>query len=173
MLVQKTASQGTQTAYYVFQRGRVIGRVRGKVVRAPDRIRWYTESGGNRTYFFVIGSTGYQSVTAPAGVPLGRLTFLRQTAQDAVQYDPAHGYLPYATEAKDPTKAGGNYSFSLTKRGQTGHFTFTVDSRYVSQFTFTVSNGSVRLDISDVGTSPPVQLPAGVRVVTEPAGSSG
>lgn len=169
VLVQKMGKQ-TQTDVLVFQRGRTV-RVRGKLVRTPDRLGGYIESGGNRIYAYVIGTTTYESVTAPAGTPVGRLTFYRQDGQPAIQQDPAHGYLPYATEAKRPGQSGNTYSFSLTKQGQTGRFTFTVDGPYVSVFTLTVPNASVRLDISDVGTSPPVQLPAGVRVVS-PSGAS-
>ena len=170
-LVQTMGGQ-KQTEFFVFQHGRA-GRVRGKVVRTPDRLGGYIQSGGNRSYVYVIGTTGYQSVTAPAGVPVNRLTFYRQNSQPAIAYDPAHGYLPYATEAKHPGQSGSTYAFSLTKQGQTGHFTFTVAGPYVSRFTLTVPNASVRLDISDVGTSPPVQLPAGIRVVSPSGSGSG
>jgi hypothetical protein len=121
----------------------------------------------------VIGSTEYQSLTVSVSNPPKHLTFYRQAGQGAVSFDPAHGYLPYATQVKHPNLSGDTYSFSVTKQGQTGKFTYTVNGQYVSQFTLTAPNGSIRLDISDVGTSPPVALPAGSKVVSAPTGSTG
>ena len=48
------------------------------------------------------------------GATTGHLTFYRQPAKGAVAYDPAHGYLPYAAQAKHPSKSGDTYSFTLT-----------------------------------------------------------
>jgi hypothetical protein len=158
-VLEERTNQGKQTDYLVFQ--------------APDRLGGYIQSGKLRTYVYVIGSTEYQSLTVPAGTPTRRLTFYRQASQGATALDPAHGYLPYATQAKRPTHSGDTYSFTLTKQGQTGTFTYTVTGSYVSQFTLTVPNASVRLDISDVGTSPPVALPAGAKVVSAPPSSTG
>lgn len=155
VLVENT-NQGQQSDYLTFQ--------------APDRLGGYIESGNQRTYVYVIGSYQYQSLTVPSGSTPSHLVFYRQASQGAVALDPAHGYLPYATQAKHPSQSGGTYSFTLTKNGQTGTFTYTVNGQYVSEFTLSVPHASVRLDISDVGTSPPVKLPAGSRVVTSSAG---
>ncbi|MGH9080588.1 MAG: hypothetical protein ACRDYE_11045 [Acidimicrobiales bacterium] len=157
VLVER-ASQGRQSEYLVWQ--------------APDRLGGYIQSGNRRSYVYVIGSNQYQSLTVLAGTPTNRLTFYRQTGQGAVNFDPAHGYLPYATQVKNPTQSGSTYSFSVTKQGQTGTFTYTVSGQYVSQFTLSAPGTSIRLDISHVGTSPPVKLPAGAKVVTAPSGSA-
>jgi hypothetical protein len=158
VLVENT-SRGSQTDNLVFQ--------------SPDRLGGYIQSGNRRTYVYVIGSTQYQSVTVLAGTPLSRLVFVRQPSQGAVALDPAHGYLPYATQVKHPSLSGDTYSFSLTSQGQTGLFSYTVTGDFVSQFTLTVpsQHATVRLNISDVGTSPAVHLPARARVVTAPSGS--
>jgi hypothetical protein len=158
VLVENTA-QGQQSDYLTFQ--------------APDRLGGYIQSGNRRTYVYVIGSYQYQSLTVSAGTVPRRLVFYRQLSQGAVALDPAHGYLPYATQAKHPSRSGDTYSFTLTKGGQTGTFTYTVSGQYISQFTLTVPHASVTLDISSVGTSQPVKLPAGSRVVAAPAGASG
>jgi hypothetical protein len=153
VLVENTP-QGQQSDYLTFQ--------------APDRLGGYIQSGNRRTYVYVIGANQYQSLTVRAGATPQHLVFYRQASQGAVSLDPAHGYLPYASQAKNLSQSGDVYSFTLTKGGQTGHFTYTVSSQYVSQFTLAVSHSSVRLNISQVGTSPPVNLPAGAKVVGAP-----
>ena len=158
VLVQNT-SQGKQTDYLVWQ--------------APDRLGGYIQSGNRRSYVYVIGAYEYQSLTVAAGATPAHLTFYRQAGQGAIANDPAHGYLPYAAQAKHPSKSGDTYSFTLTKNGQTGTFGYTVSGQYISQFTLTVPHASVNLVISSVGTSPPVELPAGSRVLGAPTGSTG
>ncbi len=158
VLVENT-QQGKQSDYLTFQ--------------APDRLGGYIQSGNRRTYVYVIGSYQYQSLTVAAGPTPAHLVFYRQLSQGAVSLDPAHGYLPYAAQAKHPSKSGDTYSFSLTKNGQTGTFAYTVSGQYISQFTLTVPHASVNLVISDVGTSPAVKLPPGSRVVSAPTGAAG
>lgn len=158
VLVENTP-QGKQSDYLTFQ--------------SPDRLGGYIQSGTRRTYVYVIGAYQYQSLTVPAGTLPQRLVFYRQLSQGAVSLDPAHGYLPYATQAKHPSQSGATYSFTLTKGGQTGTFTYTVDGQYISQFTLTVPHASVTLDISRVGTSPPVRLPAGAKVISAPTAPAG
>ena len=58
-----------------------------------------------------------------------------------MSFDPAHGYLPYATQVKHPNLSGDTYSFSVTKQGQTGKFSYTVNGQYVSQISLTAPNG--------------------------------
>jgi hypothetical protein len=82
--------------------------------------------------------------------------------------DPVHGYLPYVTQAKNPTRSGDTYSFKLTQQGQTGTFSYTVSGQYVSKFTLRVTSSSVQLDISAVGTSPPVSLPTDSNISSAP-----
>jgi hypothetical protein len=154
VLVESTV-QGQQSDYLTFQ--------------APDRLGGYIQSGSRVTYVYVIGSYQYQSLTVRAGTTPRHLTFYRQPSQGAVALDPAHGYLPYATQAKHLGQSGDTYSFTLTKNGQTGNFTYTVSAQYVSRFTLSVPHASVRLDISGVGTSPSVNLPAGSKIVNGPS----
>ncbi len=154
-VLNEVTPQGKQTDYLTYQ--------------APDRLGGYIQSGNKRTYVYVIGNYEYQSLTVAPGASTSHLTFYRQASQGAQALDPAHGYLPYAKQAKDVTKSGDTYSFTLsetTAQGkQTGTFTYTVTGSYVSQFTLSVSTSSVNLVISQVGTSPPVKLPAGAKVV--------
>ncbi len=129
--------------------------------QAPDRLGGYIQNGSKRTYVYVIGSTQYQSQAVSNTASTKSLTFSSQTSQGAAALDPVHGYLPYVTQATHPTRSGDSYSFTLTKQGQTGRFTYTVDGRYVSAFTLRVPSSSVRVDITHVGSSSPVALPPG------------
>jgi hypothetical protein len=151
----ETTAQGQQTDYLVYQ--------------APDRLGGYIQSGSKRTYVYVIGKWEYQSLTVANAASTAHLTFYRQASQGAKALDPAHGYLPYAQKAKNITQSGDTYSFSLSettaKGKQTGTFAYTVSGPYVSEFNLGVATSSVNLVISQVGTSPPVKLPAGSKVV--------
>lgn len=149
-VLREDTKQGKQTDYLKYQ--------------APDRLGGYIQSGSKRTYVYVIGSTQYQSQAVPVGTSAKQLTFQSQASQGAAALDPAHGYLPYATQASHPKRSGDTYSFTLTKQGQTGTFTYIVNGRYVSRFTLSVPSSKVQVDISAVGKSPPVALPAGSKV---------
>jgi hypothetical protein len=148
--------QGKQTDYLVYQ--------------APDRLGGYIQSGSKRTYVYVIGKVEYQSLTVSNSASTDHLVFYRQASQGAKALDPAHGYLPYAKQATDIQQSGDTYSFTLsetTAQGkQSGKFTYTVTGSFISEFTLDVATASVQLVISQVGSSPPVVLPAGAKVVT-------
>ncbi|MGH9078622.1 MAG: hypothetical protein ACRDYE_00840, partial [Acidimicrobiales bacterium] len=124
----------------------------------------YLESGSKRTYVYVIGSTEYQSQAVSDNTPTTQLKFQSQAGQGATASDPAHGYLPYVTQAKHPTRSGDTYSFTLTKQGQTGRFAYTVNGRYISRFTLKVPKSTIHLDIAAVGKSLPVALPKGADI---------
>jgi hypothetical protein len=150
-VVSQDTSQGKQTGYLKYQ--------------SPDRLGGYIQNGSKRTYVYFIGSTEYQSQAVSNNTPTKQLTFHTQAATQGVTgSDPAHGYLPYATQAKNPTRSGDTYSFKLTQQGQTGTFSYTVNGQYVSKFTLRVPPSSVQLDISAVGSSPQVSLPTGSKV---------
>jgi hypothetical protein len=149
-VLTENTPQGKQTDYLKYQ--------------APDRLGGYIQNGSKRTYVYVIGSKEYQSQAVPNGTSTKQLTFHSQTSQGASALDPAHGFLPYATQAKHPTRSGDIYSFKLTTQGHTGAFTYAVNGRYVSTFTLTIPTSSVRLDISVVGTSMPIALPTGSKI---------
>jgi hypothetical protein len=152
-VVNQTSPQGKQTDYLVYQ--------------APDRLGGYIQRGSSRTYVYVIGTTQYQSQAVPSGTSTKQLIFHSQASQGAAALDPAHGYLPYATQTKHPTRSGDTYSFTLTNQGKTGTFTYAVSGQHISRFTLGVPPSSVQLDISAIGTSPPVALPTGAK--KEPA----
>ncbi|HEV3280650.1 MAG TPA: hypothetical protein VG032_03510 [Acidimicrobiales bacterium] len=155
----QNSGQGQQTFHLVYH--------------APDRLGGYIQSGDRRSYVFAIGTSYYQSVTVPTSTPLRRLTFYRQDNPGGVpSVDPAQN-LRYATQAKHVSQSGDTFSFTVTKMGQTGTFTYTVSGQYVSHFTFTVGNASLELSISGVGTSPTVRLPAGAKVVGPPPAAAG
>jgi hypothetical protein len=161
----EVASVGKQSESLVFQ--------------APDRIGGYQQSGNKRTYVYVIGKVAYESLTVAAKASTAHLTFYRQplpAGESAKSFDPAHIYLVYARDksVKDLQNQGSTHTFTITKSGQTGHFVYTVSGPYVSEFTLKVGAESVALSISKVGTSPPVALPAGAKVVAAPpTGASG
>ena len=134
--------------------------------QAPDRLGGYIQSGNKRTYVYVIGSTEYQSLTVPAGTPhqeASRSTSRRARAAKASTRPTATCSTPPQAKHVDPDR--GHLLVHADQAGQTGTFTVHRDGQYVSQFTLTVPGASVQLDISDVGTSPPVALPAGAKVV--------
>ena len=149
-VLTQNSSQGEQTDNLTYQ--------------APDRLGGYIQSGSKRTYVYVIGSTQYQSQAVPNDTPLKQLSFQSQASQGATALDPADSYLPYATQTKHATRSGNTYSFTLSKQGTTGTFTYTVNGRYVSKFTLKVPSATAQLDFSAVGSSPPVALPAGSSV---------
>jgi hypothetical protein len=160
-VVEKTPN-GNQTENLVYQ--------------APDRLGGYIQSGNKRTYVVVIGSVLYQSLTVSTTAPTTHLTFYKQSlapGQGATSLDRVHTYLPYVWQSTNVTSSGSVYTFTLTKSGQTGSFKYTVSGQYVSQFILTVANASVQLDISQVGSSPPVALPAGARVAGTAPSSAG
>jgi hypothetical protein len=158
-VVTEKTSRGTQTDYLVYQ--------------APDRLGGYIQSGNKRTYVVAIGTFVYQSLTVTSNASTAHLTFYRQQSQGARLLDPAYTYLQYAKQGKNITRSGDTYSFSLTNSSkQTGAFSYTVTGQYISEMSLVVGTSSVRLDISLVGSSPAVTLPAGAKVVGA-SGASG
>ncbi len=162
VFVEKTP-QGNQTENLVYQ--------------APDRLGGYIQSGNKRTYVVVIGSVLYQSLTVNTTAPTTHLTFYKQSlapGQGVTSLDPVQRYLPYVWRSKNVTNSGSVYTFTLTdSTGQKGMFKYTVSGPYVSQFLLTVTNASVQMDISQVGSSPPVALPAGARVAGNAPSAAG
>jgi hypothetical protein len=165
-VLTENTSQGTQTDYLVYQ--------------APDRLGGYIQSGNKRTYVVVIGTVVYQSLTVTPDTPTSHLTFYRQQSQGAKTLDPVHGYLPYVSQGKTITRSGDTYSFTLTRTvrtatgktaKQTAALSYTVSGQYVSEFSLTVKNAAVNLVISQVGSSPPVALPAGAKVIGANSGA--
>ena len=154
-VVNQTTAQGKETEYLVWE--------------APDKLGGYVQSGDKRTYVYVIGNTEYQSLTVPNNTPTKKLVFYQQPAQGpASAVDPTRHYLQYVTAAKNIDQNGNTSTFTLTQGGQTGHFQYTVNGPYVSQVNLTVSGASVQVVISQVGTSPPVALPDGAKVIKAP-----
>jgi hypothetical protein len=150
-------TRGSQTDYLVYQ--------------APDRLGGYIQSGNQRTYIYIIGSVQYQSVSVKANASTQHLVFYRQAAQPVTVDDPAYNYLGFVDHATHVTQDGSTYTFVLHQGTQTGTFVYTVNGKYVSSFALTVPGASVHLVISQVGTSPPVKLPAGAKVIGIPASS--
>jgi hypothetical protein len=127
------------------------------------------ESGDKRTYVYVIGDTEYQSLTVSSSASTKHLVFYAQPSQGATLIDPTHRFLQYSTSAKHVDQTGSTYTFSLTQNGEKGNFSYTVSGPYISEFNLTVKTASVQLVISQVGSSPPVALPSGAKVVKAPA----
>ena len=170
----KTHTSGAANYSEIFSEVATEGKESESLVfQAPDRIGGYQESGDKRTYVYIIGKVAYESLTVAAKASTAHLTFYRQplpAGESAKSFDPAHIYLPYARQV-NPNKVqndGSTYTFTIDKSGQTGHFVYTVSGSYVSEFTLKVGAESVALSISRVGSSPPVALPAGAKVVAAP-----
>jgi hypothetical protein len=147
------------------------------VWQAPNRLGGYIESGSKRTYVYVLPSTTgssfeYQSLTVTPATPTRRLVFYRQASESATLLNPAYRYLSYASEGKHIVHSGNTYSFTLSQTSsqgkETGTFVYTVSGQYISQFDLTVQGASVHLVLSDIGSSPPVNLPKGAKVVAAP-----
>jgi len=156
-VITETTPQAKRTDYLVWE--------------APDKLGGYVQSGDKRTYVYIIGSTEYQSLTVPAGTPSDHLVFYKQQSQaPAAAVDLTHHYLQFVKSATHVVQNGNTYAFSLTQGGQTGQFEVTVNGPYVSELNLTVASASVQLVISQVGTSPPVALPSGAKVIQAPTG---
>ena len=160
-LSEKT-TQGNQVADLVYQ--------------APDRLGGTLTSAGRSTTLVIIGTTEYVSVTR-AAKSTAPLTFYTQQSQGAQAVDPAHTYLAYwdcrGLKPCPTTRNGSVTTVTLSQGGQTETLTYTVTGNVVSKFTASTPGGTIELLISEVGSSPPVKLPAGARVVTVPSQPAG
>ena len=156
-VLNTTSPNGTQTLHLVFQ--------------APDRLGGYAVNGNRRTYIYIIGPYEYQSLTVPNTASDKHLVFYRQPGRPAAQADPARGFLRFAQHGQNVKGSAGSYTFTVTQNGVTGAFTATVSGQYVSAMTLAAPNESDQLEISQVGSSPPVALPSGSRVIGVPSGA--
>lgn len=150
-LVERTP-QGNQTASLVFQ--------------SPDRLGGWLLSAGRKTYIYIIGSTEYIAVTTSAKATQPTKFYTQRTA-GAAAVDPAHSYLSYYNKGT-ATHKGAVTTVTLSQGGQKEVLTYTVTGNYVSDFKAVTPGGTIELGISNVGTSPPVQLPKGYKVTTTP-----
>ncbi len=148
-LVEKT-SQGSETIHLVFQN--------------PDRLGGWIDSAGKRTYIFVIGTKEYRTTTQASSAPMPK-TFYVQQVTGAKDVDPAQGLLKDYNKGTSTTN-GDVTTVILTQQGQTATLLYTVTGSYVSRFKATAPGTSILLDITKVGTSPPVELPAGYKTTT-------
>ncbi len=160
-VLTETTQKGSQTDYLTFE--------------SPDRLGGYIQAGDKRFYIYVIDGTEYQSLTVSPGTPPDHLVFYDHPSQVAADFDPAHGYLPFAGQGKNIQQSGTTYSFSLAEDGGKQRFVFTVTGKYVSEVTLDVEapSASLQLLISQVGTSPPVALPSGAKLVSATSGTAG
>ena len=156
-VLSTTTPNGSQTLHLVFQ--------------APDRLGGYAVNGNRRTYIYILGRYQYQSLTVPATASVRHLVFYRQPGRPASLADPARGFLRFAARGQNVKGSAGSYTFTVTQNGVTGAFTATVSGPYVSAMTLVAPNESDQLAISQVGTSPPVALPSGSRVIGAPTGA--
>ena len=145
-LVEKTP-QGNQSAHLVYQ--------------APDRLGGWLLSAGRKTYLFIIGTTEYIAVSQSATAPMPT-TFYTQQTTGAKAVDPAHTYLPYYDKGKS-TRNGSVTTVILTQGSQKETLTYTVTGNYVSEFNADTPGGTINLGITDVGSSPAVELPKGYK----------
>lgn len=150
--ISHATPQGAETLHLVFE--------------APDRIGGYVQLGNARSYVFVVGSTQYQSTTVTPGTPTRGLTFYRQAGTSARSNDPLAAYLAdYVRPATVVHRDGTRYRVTVVKSGQTGTFVTTVSGPYVAELSVRAPGLADDIVVSSVGSSPPVHLPAGARVV--------
>ena len=148
--------QGSETAYLTYQ--------------APDRLGGYVESGGRRTYIYFLGTVEYQSTTVSSKDSVKHLTFYRETIPGGSAADPAHTYLKLYSEGKNKKQSGNTTTMDLDEEGQTVALTYTVSGQYVAEFNGSEQGANIHLVIAQVGSAPPVKLPAGAKVVGVPNG---
>jgi hypothetical protein len=153
-VLSESTNQGNQTGHLVYQ--------------APDRLGGYLDSAGHRMFLVIIGSTEYLSVATPSTVTSPPSQYFSQATSGVTTVDPAHTYLPYFD--KGPARRRGAVTtVTLTQDGKTETLVYTVAGDHVTAFRATTPQGTIRLAISDIGSSPSVTLPAGA--TTTPAGS--
>ncbi len=158
-VLSTTTPSGTQVLHLVFQ--------------SPGRLGGYAVNGTKRTYIYVINSVEYQSLTVAATASDKHLVFYKQAGRTAALSDPARGFLRFVTVGKGLKGSGGSYTFTVKQNGVTGAFTATVSGSYVSAMTLMAGTESDQLEISQVGSSPPVALPSGSKVVGTAGGAAG
>ncbi len=150
--ISHATPQGTETLHLVFE--------------APDRLGGYVQLGNVRSYVVVLGSTQYQSTNVAADAPTRGLTFFSQPSAPARSNDPLAAYLTdYVRPATVVRRDGTHYRVTVVKSGQTGTFVATVSGPYVVELSVRAPGLSDHIVVSAVGSSPPVRLPAGARVL--------
>ncbi len=153
--ISHATPQGTETLHLVFQ--------------APDRLGGYIQLGNARSYVFVVGSTQYQSATVTPGTSTRGLTFYKHLGTPARSNDPLAAYLAdYVRPAAVVHRDGTRYRVTVVKSGQTGTFVTTVSGSYVAELSVRAPGLADDIVVSSVGSSPPVRLPAGARVLPAP-----
>ena len=148
-VVSQESPQGTQTYHLVF--------------RAPDRLGGYIESGNKRSYVYILGSEEYQSLTV--GASTNPSVLYKQAAQSLATLNPANKILGYSEQGGNATLQGNTYSFALSQGDQVGNFAFTVKGKYVASAAVVVAGAAQHIEITQIGTSPPVSLPSGAKIV--------
>jgi len=146
------APQGNQLASVVFQ--------------APDRLAGWLQTSTGRTYLIIIGHTEYIAKTTSPNAPRPTRFYTQQTS-GAVAVDPAQLYLSYWNKGPS-TRNGSVTTVTLTQGGQTEQLIYTVTGNYVSNFRAITPGLIINLAISDVGSSPPVELPKGYTITSTP-----
>jgi hypothetical protein len=156
----QSTPQGTETEHVVFQ--------------APDSLGGFEQIGTQRTYVLIQGNRAFAVTTNGSRASAAHLVFRKANVQPAKLIDPAHRYLPYANQAMHVISNGDTHTFTVTQMGQVGAFVYLVSGWHVAQMRLAVpaARASVRLNISKVGTSPPVGLPAGATIGTGTFGTS-
>ncbi len=136
------------------------------VYQAPDRLAGYVESGKQRSYIAIIGTTGYRAITVPSTTSTTKLRFYRQTVPPGTAVaDAAKPYLDLALHGKNVKTDGATTTMTLSQGGQSATLVYTVSGQYVSELNATAGSTTVHLVLTNVGSSPPVALPAGSRIV--------
>jgi hypothetical protein len=148
----QTTSTGPESEHVVFQN--------------PDSLGGYEQIGNQRTYVLIQGNKAYAARTTGTGASAAHLVFRKATAQPAKLLDPAHHFLPFANHAQHVVRNGDTYTFTMNLTGQAVSFVYKVSGWHISQMRLAApsAQASAHLNISKVGTSPPVGLPAGATI---------
>jgi hypothetical protein len=150
----QTSPQGSESEHVVFQN--------------PASLGGYEQIGNQRTYVLVQGNKAYAARTTGAGASAAHLVFRQANAQPAKLLDPAHHFLPFADHAQHVVNNGDTYAFTLNEGTEAVSFVYTVSGWHIAQMRLAAPSerATAHLNISEVGTSPPVGLPAGATIGT-------
>jgi hypothetical protein len=131
------------------------------VLQAPSRAAGYQQARGLRSYFVVVNDTVYETVARSINSSITSHRFgIQHVANPLPQVDPLPSYLAVVSRAKAIHRNGDVYSFSLkTNTGATALLRYTVTGDYVSGIDVSIPGAVTHIDVTNINTSPPIQVP--------------
>jgi hypothetical protein len=110
----------------------------------------------------VAGNTVYQTTPVKITNSTSVHRFRVLHVQDPMsQVDPLPSYLDLVNRAKSIHRDGSVYSFTLpTNTGAKAQLSYTITGEYVSRVDVRTPGSVTRIDLTNINSSPPVELPA-------------